>query len=234
MMLEDVMVHLSKPFEPEDVSWKPQATTKDNTRALAIAYADPRAYQDRLNEVVPGDWSDEYEVYEGGTVVLCKLTVCGVTRCDIGEAPAVDQNTACSALAQAFKRAATKFGLGRYLYSLESQWVDYDAKHKRITEAGERRLRNALVGAKIDKPKPKKQGKELLRSEPRIDTDDHTTDDHTTSEYDSTAFWSLYNDRAKGLGVERSVAAKIAATYSEAGEWGPAYSALTDVIDSLD
>jgi len=231
MMLEDVMVHLSKPFAAEDVSFKPQATTKDNTRALAIAYADPRAYQDRLNEVVPGDWSDEYEVYEGGTVVLCKLTVCGVTRCDIGEAPAVDQNTACSALAQAFKRAATKFGLGRYLYSLESQWVDYDAKYKRITEAGERQLRAALVGAKIDKPKPKKQGKELLRSEPALEVD---ADDHSTSEFDSTAFWSLYNDRAKGLGVERSVAGKIAATYSEAGEWGKAYSELTDVINSIE
>src|SRR5262249_50811477 len=34
------------------------------------------------------------------------------------------------AFSDALKRAAVKFGIGRYLYRLPSQWVDYDA-HKR-------------------------------------------------------------------------------------------------------
>lgn len=83
---------LAKPFDVDRVEWKPQATRGD--RALAIAYADARAYQDRLNRVAGTDWSDEYEVMDGGAVVLCKLTVCGVTRSDIGEADPSDRNTA--------------------------------------------------------------------------------------------------------------------------------------------
>jgi hypothetical protein len=114
-------------------------------RALAIAHADARAYQGRLNEVVGNDWSDDYELLEGGAVVLCRLTVAGVTRSDIGEASPDDRNTATSAVAQAFKRAAVKFGIGRYLYDLPKTWVEYDRQRKRFTEGGPARLEQVLL-----------------------------------------------------------------------------------------
>src|SRR5690606_29548632 len=34
--------------------------------------------------------------------------------------------------AQAFKRACAKFGLGRYLYSLDARWVDYDQDKRQL------------------------------------------------------------------------------------------------------
>ncbi len=42
--------------------------------------------------------------------------------------------------AQALKRAAAMFGLGRYLYSLPSVWVDFDATAKRISKTGQAEL----------------------------------------------------------------------------------------------
>ena len=37
-----------------------------------------------------------------------------------------------AAFSDALKRAAVKFGVGRYLYRLPSQWVDYDAHRKQF------------------------------------------------------------------------------------------------------
>jgi hypothetical protein len=42
--------------------------------------------------------------------------------------------------AQAFKRAAAMFGLGRYLYTLPSVWTDFDPQRKRITDTGQKEL----------------------------------------------------------------------------------------------
>jgi hypothetical protein len=69
-----------------------------------------------------------------------------VTRCDIGEKNSGDVNTATSAIAQAFKRACVKFGLGRHLYTLESVWVPYDGQRKQITSKGYDRLRRLVAG----------------------------------------------------------------------------------------
>jgi hypothetical protein len=143
MELDDLLDELAKPFEPGRVDWKPQATS--GNRALAVAYADARTYQDRLNEVAGADWSDDYQVLDDGAVVLCRLSVCGVTRSDIGEAPKGDQNTAASALVQAFKRACVKFGVGRYLYDLPKTWVDYDPQRKRFTHRALRDLQASLI-----------------------------------------------------------------------------------------
>lgn len=119
---------------------KPGATNQDKTRGLALADVDLRHYIDRLNEVAGADWSDDYEVQDGGKVVLCRLTVAGVTRSDVGEAAPNDENTATTALAQAFKWACVKFGLGAYLYRLPRLWVEYDAQRKRFTDAALARL----------------------------------------------------------------------------------------------
>lgn len=58
---EELVQKLRAPFDPEDISWKPQTVNYSSKTALAVAYADPRAYADRLNEVFGvGGWSDEY------------------------------------------------------------------------------------------------------------------------------------------------------------------------------
>ena len=143
-LTKEMMEALAQPFPADAIQWKPGATNGDKTRGLALAYVDLRHYIDRLNEVAGPDWSDDYEVQVQGTVVLCRLTICGVTRSDVGEAPPNDENTATIALAQAFKRACVKFGLGAYLYRLPRQWVEYDAQRKRFTDAALARLQQAV------------------------------------------------------------------------------------------
>ena len=142
----EILAQLSEPFDPKLVSWKPQ--TAKNGRALAVSFADTRAYMDRLDAVVGADWSDRYQVFAGGSVVLCELTILGVTRSDIGEASPGDQNMATSALSQAFKRASSRFGLGRFLYAIPAQWVDYDPEGKRFTPAALAQLER-LAGGKV-------------------------------------------------------------------------------------
>jgi len=143
-LTHETMAALAQPFPAEAIQWKPGATSGDKTRALALAYVDLRHYIDRLNEVAGPDWSDEYQVQDGGKVVVCRLTVCGVTRSDVGEAPPNDENTATTALAQAFKRACVKFGLGAYLYRLPRLWVEYDPQKRRFTDGALARLQHAV------------------------------------------------------------------------------------------
>jgi hypothetical protein len=143
-LTKEMMDALARPFPAEAIQWKPGATNKDRTRGLALAYVDLRHYIDRLNEVAGIDWSDDYEVQEAGKVVLCRLTIAGVTRCDVGEAAPNEQNTATTALAQAFKRACVKFGMGAYLYRLPRMWVEYDFQRKCFTDAALTRLQRAI------------------------------------------------------------------------------------------
>lgn len=151
----DVAAKLRAPFKPEDISWKPQTVDYKAKTALAVAYADPRAYVDRLNEVFGvGGWSDTYnfiatpfnKFIKGKTawgdkpatedkqipgnkvLVVGTLTVSefGIMISSTGDSDASDDNAATSAEAQAFKRAAMKLGLGRYLYELPKVTASYD------------------------------------------------------------------------------------------------------------
>jgi hypothetical protein len=110
-----------------------------------LAYADPRAYTDRLNALftVRG-WTRRYTVetinnverklsngaqIAGKVVVTCEVTIHGLgTHSGIGEEWADNENAGTAAEAQAFKRACSCFGLGRYLYDLEGTWVDLDER----------------------------------------------------------------------------------------------------------
>lgn len=130
----DLLERLAEPFDDNEIRYRAGATNRDKTKAIALAYADPRAYEDRLNTLVPGEWQVEFTPW-GERRIICHLTIRGVTRSSTGESGDSNPDIAgTSAEAQAFKRACTKFGLGRYLYALPTQWVDYDAKTKQLTQ----------------------------------------------------------------------------------------------------
>lgn len=127
---------LADPFDPREVKFKPQAVK--NNRALAIAYVDVRLIEDRLDEVLGAEnWMDEYELLADGSV-MCRLRVSlggqWVTKADVGS-PSEQPDSGDrlkAAFSDALKRAAVKFGIGRYLYRLPAQWVEYDAAKKQI------------------------------------------------------------------------------------------------------
>jgi len=139
----DLSARLAEPFPEAAVSWRAGSVSRDKKRAQALAYAEPRVYEDRLNEVLGPDWSCRFSTW-GDQRLLCELTVRvqdgmgdvrEVTRTSTGEFDGGDkvaQGTAAEA--QAFKRACSKFGLGRYLYDLPVAWVGYDENSRRLTE----------------------------------------------------------------------------------------------------
>ena len=140
-----VFADLAKPFPASEVQWKVQVVSKDKRRALVLAYLDARAVMDRLDSVVgPTGWSDSYEVYPADSSIdhqtvqaKCRLTILGISKEDVGERSMKGEQSSSSvnaAVSDALKRAAVKFGIGRYLYRLESVWVDYDDAKKRPLE----------------------------------------------------------------------------------------------------
>lgn len=138
MSLTDALPDLRRPWPAHAVRLKPQ-TVVDDKRALVAYYLDARLVASRLNAVVgPDGWADSYRLLcseravEWGVPVECQLTVLGVTRADVGQvAPGeLNENTWKSAYSDALKRAAVKFGVGAYLYSVPRVWVEVEVDRR--------------------------------------------------------------------------------------------------------
>jgi hypothetical protein len=151
----EVLEMLSKPFDPREVEVKVQAVNRDRTRAQVVAYVDARTVLDRLDEAVgPTGWSDKYEVLFNEfdeqdrrlVEVKCTLTILGVSKEDVGEGDSLK-----AAFSDALKRAAVKFGVGRYLYRLPKVWADLDERGNiKDPEA----VKRALLGGETDDSPP--------------------------------------------------------------------------------
>ncbi len=143
MTWDQMRAALAVPFPAEAIKFRPGAPSPDKKRAQALAYAEPRVYEDRLNEVLGPAWACRFIPW-GDQRLLCELTITleddagGVqelVRTSTGEfdrGDTIAQGTVAEA--QAFKRACSKFGLGRYLYDLPVVWVGYDPNSRRLTE----------------------------------------------------------------------------------------------------
>jgi hypothetical protein len=136
--LHELTQALAAPFDPAVVKFKP-AVIQGN-RALALAYVDARVIQDRLDEVLGVEnWQDAYDSLSDGSVV-CRLRLRlgdqWVTKVDVGspsEQPD-EHDRVKAAFSDALKRAAVKFGIGRYLYRLPSTWCDYDSQKRQFRQ----------------------------------------------------------------------------------------------------
>jgi hypothetical protein len=133
---------LRKPFDPAAISWRVGSTTKDKTKGMALAYIDARDVQDRLDAVCGvGGWQCRYvPMHDKKTV--CEVGVwvehpgfAGPNRpaewiWKADGAGDSDVEAEKGALSDAFKRAAVRWGVGRYLYDLDSPWVELETYEK--------------------------------------------------------------------------------------------------------
>lgn len=162
--VEDIRKQLLEPFDPSEIRWRVTATSTQQSkngpvrRGQLVAYADQRAYTDRLNEVF-GEWgwtrtynvqvAQNFERVTRGAkgekqssicakvVVVSTVTIHGLgSHTGVGEEWADDENSATRAEAQAFKRACACFGLGRYLYDLDKVWEDLDQYNRPVRTPG--------------------------------------------------------------------------------------------------
>jgi hypothetical protein len=139
--IADVLLRLEEPFDKDEVKWLVAATSRDGRKGRVTPYANPRAYTDRLNEILTASgWTRQYTVHTispvtrlkkdktiqtGKVLVTCTVTVAGIgSHSGSGEEWADDENAMTSAEAQAFKRACSCFGLGRYFYNFAEIWVE--------------------------------------------------------------------------------------------------------------
>src|ERR1700678_283294 len=91
---EALFTQLAEPCDPNEIKWRVTHTNRDGNRGAVIAYADPRAYTDRLNQLfTPTGWTRSYQVstvssvmrmkrdkliQTGKVLVTCSLTIIGL------------------------------------------------------------------------------------------------------------------------------------------------------------
>ena len=117
--LDALFTQLAEPFDPSEIKWRVTHTNRDGNRGAVIAYADPRAYTDRLNQLfTPTGWTRSYQVstvssvtrmkrdkliQTGKVLVTCTLTITGLgCHSGSGEEWADEQNAMTTALAKFF------------------------------------------------------------------------------------------------------------------------------------
>jgi hypothetical protein len=150
---------LAAPFPAELVSWRVGATNGEKTKGLALAYIDARDVMHRLDMFCgPDGWQNRYSHANGKTV--CDIGI-RVTRADgtvewVWKADGAgdsDVEAEKGALSDAFKRAAVRWGVGRYLYGIQSVWVAIEAHGRSFTikDSEYKKLEALLAGGKADK-----------------------------------------------------------------------------------
>lgn len=117
-----LLEQLKQPFKPNEVHWRIGRKSKDKQKATALAYIDARNVMKRLDDVVGMEnWQDKYIETPTGRLI-CELSIRTpenewITKSDGAGDTNVEGEK--GAISDAFKRAAVKFGIGRYLYYLD-------------------------------------------------------------------------------------------------------------------
>ena len=125
--------------------WRVQRTSKERvqgkypegTRGLVVAYIDARQVFSRLDELFgPDGWQTGYRVLDTASGALeCTLTVGGISKSDVGYPNrSGDEEPLKAAYSDATKRAAVQWGIGRWLYDEEAQWVGIDQQGRVVNE----------------------------------------------------------------------------------------------------
>lgn len=124
---QEIFDGLAAPFPPEAIDWRVGSTNKDKNKGMALAYIDARAVMDRLDTIVgPSNWQCNYS--QAGTIMICAIGIRfedWIWKQD--GAGATDFEGEKGAMSDAFKRAAVRFGIGRYLYDIKAPWVNIEA-----------------------------------------------------------------------------------------------------------
>ena len=118
---------LAAEFPKSQVRWRAQSVSSkdpENPKALALAYIDARDVMQRLDDAFgPENWQSRYSHADKKTVCEIGIRVGSEWVWKANGAGDSDIEAEKGALSDAFKRAAVLWGVGRYLYDIESPWV---------------------------------------------------------------------------------------------------------------
>lgn len=131
-MTEKQTAALEYPFAASEIEWRVLRATKDKTKGQVAAFVDSRAIQKRLDDVLGRDnWQNRLCTVpgkdNGSTTHICEISIFYADR---GEWITKSDGAGCTdiepikgGLSNAFKRAASMWGIGRYLYNLTGIWI---------------------------------------------------------------------------------------------------------------
>lgn len=145
MSVNKYLEPLGMPFPADKVKWRIQTTSNDNTSGCAVPYLDSRTIAERLDNVVGQmHWRDEYKPWmttKDGASQLCTIYIYDE---DLKEWVGKTDGASIShiepvkgGISDAFKRAAVKWNIGRYLYNFQPIWVKIVQRGKNYVIANE-------------------------------------------------------------------------------------------------
>ena len=148
---------LAAPFSPAAISWRVGSVSGE--RGMALAYLDARDVADRLDAICePPNWQCRYS--HVGAITVCEIGILVNPESSLGWAWKADGagqsdiEAEKGALSDAFKRAAVRWGIGRYLYHLPSPWVEIEKRGKTSVIAKHEYARLEKILAQAGTPAP--------------------------------------------------------------------------------
>jgi hypothetical protein len=143
MEIKKIQRLLADPFEAHDIEWRVQQSGVSGSSkpwVMVIPYITNRAIQQRLDDVVGiNGWKNEFKEATSGKGYLCGLSIRfgdeWITKWDGSEYTQVEALK--GALSGAMKRTAVQFGIGRYLYSLDTEFATCNPVESRFKANGE-------------------------------------------------------------------------------------------------
>lgn len=147
IITNDSLRKLAEPFSTKRIAWRVGSTSKDKKKGQALPYIDARCVQDRFDEVVgPANWTVQFHPSPVGNGMVARIGVkvngewvykedgaqLDTVKNDDSRANA-SEIAVKGAYSDAIKRAAVMWGVGRYLYDYEPQWVEIDEYKKMKT-----------------------------------------------------------------------------------------------------
>lgn len=119
------MKNLTELLKPMPYQWRVQSFSKNKPSCSCVAYIDARDVMKRLDEVVGAEnWQDDYRVIHDQMFAGIGIFINNqwVWKWDTGTESQTEKEKGI--VSDSFKRAAVKWGVGRFLYDLEIKYVD--------------------------------------------------------------------------------------------------------------
>jgi len=123
--IQDTLLRqLKQPFDPKFIKWRIGATNQDKSKGIALAYLDAREVMKRLDDVCgTANWQSKMIPTPDG--FICEISIKfdneWITKSNGAGLTKVEPIK--GGMSDAFKRAASTWGVGRYLYYLPAIWI---------------------------------------------------------------------------------------------------------------
>jgi hypothetical protein len=108
-----------------EYKWRVQSFSKNKPMCSCVAYIDARDVMNVLDDVVgPENWQDDYKLIDGKLFagIGIRINDNWIWKWDCGTESQTEKEK--GQVSDSFKRAAVKWGIGRFLYDIEIVYLD--------------------------------------------------------------------------------------------------------------